>query len=82
MAKLGGLCLVGGLAALIAFFVTRIVPVGLVAFGAMVGGIFLLATSIHAVLTRPKDEKPARKERFESFLRSLEERMRDRYRRR
>ncbi|HVF52817.1 MAG TPA: DUF3040 domain-containing protein [Actinomycetota bacterium] len=48
-AKLGLLSFVAGVAALISFFVTRMVLLGVVAFGAMVLGIVLLLGSLRGV---------------------------------
>ncbi len=53
LARLGALAVVLGLAALIVFFFTRVLALGIVAFVAMVGGIVVLTTSIHALTARP-----------------------------
>jgi len=78
--KLGALIAVGGFAALIVFFVTQVVFVGVVAFGAMVGGIVIVAGSIKASLAPRRQAGPALQERIATSMRSFEERLRDRYR--
>jgi hypothetical protein len=70
-AKLGALTFVLGLTLLITFFITRLLLIGLLAFGGMVAGIVLLAGSVSAVV-RPTKRSVA----------EWEEKLRKRYRRR
>ena len=81
MLKLGVLAIILGIAALVAFFVTSSVIVGLVAFVAMVGGIFAVASATHAILTRERPSDRARR-KLEAFVKRVETRFRDRYHRR
>jgi cytochrome c-type biogenesis protein CcmH/NrfG len=78
--RLGALAVVVGIVALVMFFVTSVVLVGLLAFVAMVGGIFAVASATHAILTRQKPSDRAR-QKLESILKKLETRFRDRYHR-
>ena len=77
--KLGAFVFLAGVAALIAFFVSQLVILGVAAFAAMVAGIVLLGSALRAALTaggRSSNDDGA------SALRDLEERLRQRYRRR
>lgn len=80
--KLGAFSLLLGIGALVVFFVTSLVAVGLIAFVAMVGGIFASASAIHALLTRPKPAPDRARKKMESILKGIEARLRERYRRR
>lgn len=79
--RIGAALAVAGFITLIFFFATGIVLVGVAAFSAMVAGIVLIVGSLRARF----DDDPDRtglNERFGSFARSWEERLRDRYRKR
>jgi hypothetical protein len=78
----GGLLFVIGFATLIAFFVTGSVIVGVLAFGAMVGGIVVIAGSIKGSVAPRRPPGPAFGDRISQTMRSWEERFRQRYRRR
>ncbi len=78
--KLGALVTLAGFAALIVFFITQLVLVGVVAFGAMVGGIVTIAGSIKGSLAPRRPKGPAFQERIATAARSFEEKLRDRYR--
>lgn len=77
----GALTFLGGFALLILFFVTRVLIVGLLAFGGMVAGIVLLASALSAVV---KDSVPQGGRGGKRFARSMsewEENVRKRFRR-
>lgn len=81
-AKLGAITFVVGLGLLIAFFATRSVFVGLLAFGGMVTGIVLLASPVSSLVSTTKGRAGQRRETFKRSLSDWEERIRKRYRRR
>jgi hypothetical protein len=72
----------GGLALLIVFFATRLLPVGILAFGGMVAGIVLLASPVSALVTDTKDNAKDRGRTFKRSLSGWEEKLRNRYNRR
>ena len=78
----GALLFIIGFATLIAFFVTGSVVVGVLAFGAMVGGIVVIAGSIKGSVAPRRPPGPGIGERVSSNVRAWEERLRQRYRRR
>ena len=75
-AKLGVAGIVVGFGALIAFFMSGSLLVGVLAFGIMVGGIVLLATSFRSALVAGRQ---GRRERVARALTDLEQRLRQRY---
>lgn len=87
-ARLGALAFVAGFCILIAFFALQSAKfrawslfLGVVAFGAMVGGIVLVAGSFKSLAARPaKPQEPQPRERLADALRRLQQRLRDRYR--
>lgn len=74
--KLAASIFVIGLLILFAFFVSRSILVGVVAFGAMVAGIVLAAGAWGDLRSRPE-----RKERLATTLEDWEDRIRRRYKR-
>lgn len=82
-AQLGAALTVAGFITLIVFFATSAVLVGVLAFGAMVGGIVMVVGSLRSRFNDDDDPtRPGFNARFGSFARSWEERLRDRYRKR
>lgn len=77
----GVLLFVAGLVALMAFFVTQSLFVGVAAFGAMVGGIVMIAGAIRGVVASRGGDGPSRRERLSRALGDWEERIRQRYKR-
>ena len=71
-----------GFATLIGFFATGNVIIGVLAFGAMVGGIVVIAGSIKGSASPEGARGPALGERISQNMRAWEERFRQRYRRR
>ncbi len=53
-ARNGGLLILGGVVLLVAFFVTRLVIVGVVAFSTMVAGVVVLSTSFGGMAREAK----------------------------
>lgn len=80
--QVGILLFLVGFATLIGFFATGNVVVGVLAFGAMVGGIVVIAGSIKGSATANGARGPALGERISQNVRAWEERFRQRYRRR
>jgi hypothetical protein len=80
--KLGSLVFLCGFALLIAFFVSRgALLLGVAAFGAMVGGIVLVAGSIRG-LTSGRGLNPGeRRDRLTTAIQQWEEKLRRRYKR-
>ena len=74
--KLGTFVFIIGIAALIAFFVSQLVIVGVVAFGAMVGGIVLVGAALRARIAAGGGSGGD----GASAFRDLEERLRERFR--
>jgi uncharacterized membrane protein HdeD (DUF308 family) len=75
--NLGLLLFVAGLAVLFAFFVTRSIPVGVLAFGAMVAGIVMAAGAIGSLAA----DRDGRKQRLSAAFEDWEARIRRRGRR-
>ena len=67
-----------GLGLLIAFFVSGMLIVGVLAFGAMVGGIVLAASALPGLASSQR----AQKDRMSQAFSQWEQRIRERYRRR
>ena len=80
-AKLGGLLFIAGFVLLVGFFVSQSVVVGVLAFGAMVGGIVMFAGSLRGMAT-PSASLPKPREWFARFISNFEEKLRGRYKRR
>jgi len=78
----GVLLFIIGFATLIGFFITGNVIIGVLAFGAMVGGIVIIAGSIKGSVAPRRPPGPAIGERITQNMRAWEERFRQRYRRR
>ncbi len=76
--KLGMLLFFLGLAILVGFFVSGLVLIGVVAFGAMVGGILLLAGSAKDMASSSR----AGREQVTQRLSHWEQRLRDKYKKR
>jgi len=74
-ARVGAIAFLAGLGALFAFFANQWLVLGVVAFGAMVTGVVLMAGS----LPSPSSKRQEPKERFAQSLRRWEERLRERY---
>ena len=77
--KVGALVFLIGIGALIAFFASQLVLVGVIAFGAMVTGIVLLGSALRAGVTARGSSSSGD---GASAFQDLEERLRQRYRRR
>jgi hypothetical protein len=75
-ARLGGALFVAGVCSLLAFFAKQWLVFGVVAFGAMVAGVVLIAGALRSLAS---DDSPLR-ERLSSRWRRWEERFRERYR--
>ncbi|MEA2497979.1 MAG: hypothetical protein QOH26_384 [Actinomycetota bacterium] len=80
-ARLGSAAFVVGFGLLIAFFATGFVLVGVVAFGAMVWGIVLLAGSIRGVVSPRRPPGPKIADRVSGVVHGWEEKLRQRYKR-
>lgn len=78
----GALLFLVGFATLIAFFVTGSIVVGVLAFGAMVGGIVVIAGSIMGSVAPRRPAGQGFGDRITQNMRAWEERFRQRYRRR
>lgn len=81
LTRLGALSLLGGIASLVAFFVTSLVALGVIAFVAMVAGIVALATATHALLAGAKPASERARRRLEAIFKSFDTRLRDHRRR-
>lgn len=79
-ARLGAALFVLGLAAMFAFFTSRSLLVGVVAFGAMVAGVVLLAGSFRGLVAQRQQHEQKPRERLVNLLRRWEERVRKRRR--
>jgi uncharacterized membrane protein YedE/YeeE len=77
-ARLGGALFVAGFLALLVFFAKQWLLFGVIAFGAMVAGVVLVAGSLRALALRP-DERTQPRERLVLALKRWEERLRQRY---
>lgn len=80
--KLGILIFICGFALLIAFFVSTSVFVGVAAFGAMVGGIVLVAGSMKSLAAGRREGSRSGRDWLEAFLQQWERKLRKRYKRR
>ncbi len=78
-ARLGLLSFIGGFALLIAFFVWPSPFLGVAAFGAMVGGIVVMAGSAHGLLTASRPSGKDVNARIRGTLSEWEQRIRRRY---
>jgi Protein of unknown function (DUF3040) len=76
--KLGALLFVVGLAILVGFFFSGLVLVGVVAFGAMVGGILLIAGSAKDIASSSRAGREQVSQRFSDW----EQRLREKYKKR
>jgi hypothetical protein len=76
--KLGVGLFAGGFVVLISFFFSRLVVVGVIAFGLMVGGIVMVAGALR-VLASERRSMPVRRQRLARRIGSWEERLRQRY---
>lgn len=81
-ARLGAGMFVAGFALLIVFFLSRFLFVGLVAFGAMVTGIVLLASPVSALVNSTKENAGRTRENIKSSASGWDENLRKRFRRR
>ena len=79
--KLGAVLFASGLAVLVGFFVSQSLLVGVVAFGAMVAGIVLVAGSIRGVGPTRDGSARGRRDRLARRFEEWEARMRQRYKR-
>lgn len=79
---LGGATVAAGFLLLIAFLFTSSIPIGVLAFGAMVGGIVTIAGSFKGFIAPRRPPGPQLRQRISSNAKSWEEKMRDRYKRR
>lgn len=80
--KLGVLLFLCGFALLIGFFISRTVLVGVAAFGAMVGGIVLVAGALKDFAGGRRFGPGAQRERITGLFQEWEQRIRKRYKRR
>lgn len=78
-ARLGLVTFIAGFAILIAFFVWPSLVVGVAAFGAMVGGIVLMAGSARGLLTTRKPTGSDISARLKDSLSEWQQRLRKRY---
>lgn len=79
--KLGAVLFASGLAVLVGFFVSQSLLVGVVAFGAMVAGIVLVAGSIRGIGPARAEGGAGRRDRLARRFEEWESRMRQRYKR-
>lgn len=79
--KLGAVLFASGLAVLVGFFVSQSLLIGVVAFGAMVAGIVLVAGSIRGVGPVRSRDARGRRDRLARRFEEWESRMRQRYKR-
>ncbi len=77
----GGIVFALGFVSLIAFFVTRWLPLGVIAFGAMVLGIVVLASAGGGVVAAARRPAWNPRTRITELVHRFEQRLRDRYRR-
>lgn len=80
--RIGIAIAVAGFAALIAFFVTGVLGIGVVAFAAMVTGIVIAAGAMTGLLDPRRFSGSPVKDRLSTTARSVDQRLRDRFRRR
>ena len=74
--KIGAAILVAGVVALIFFFGSQSIFVGVIAFAAMVAGLVILGSSLRSIFSSPESGEPGRASRA---FGDLEERLRQRY---
>lgn len=79
--KLGVAIFVVGFVVLISFFFSGAVGIGVLAFGLMVSGIVLTAGALRVIATE-RGSGPERRQRLARKLGGLEERLRQRYKKR
>jgi hypothetical protein len=80
--KLGALLFLCGFALLIAFFISRSILIGVAAFGAMVGGIVLVAGALKGLSGPRTLGSGVQRDRLTEYFRQWEQRLRKRYKRR
>ena len=81
-ARTGVLVFIAGFVLLFAFFISGHVLVGIAAFGAMVGGIVLIAGALHTLVHKRSDIPSARwPTRMNELMRRWQERVKQRYKR-
>ncbi len=81
-ARRGALMFVAGLLVLFAFFMTKQVWIGAIAFGSMVWGIVIVAGSVRSAAPSPRRTVSDLGERIGRFAGDLEQRLKQRYKRR
>lgn len=79
--KTGVVLFIAGFASLIAFFVSQILLIGVVAFAAMVAGIVLVTGGIHSMIVGRKRRNPSIRARARAAITRFEQRVRARYKR-
>lgn len=79
--RLGAASSIVGFLLLIAFFVTQQVIIGVVAFGAMVVGIVVMAGAASGYMVARDGTRTSARERLSRSFKGWEEALRDRYRR-
>jgi hypothetical protein len=79
--KLGVTLFGAGFLSLLGFFFSQLIVVGVVAFGAMVGGIVLIASSARGVSAARRLDAPSAKDRVSKALADWEQKVRQRYKR-
>lgn len=79
--RLGALIFLLGLGLLIFFFVSRVLFAGLLAFGAMVTGIVLLASPVGALMHSTKQDAGRKRESLKRSVSDFDDTMRKRFRR-
>ncbi len=79
--RMGIALFVSGIGLLIAFFASQAVIIGLLAFGAMVAGIVILAGAIRILVTERRPSSSNRRERLQRAFDDWESRLRQRYKR-
>jgi hypothetical protein len=77
--KLGAASFAGGLALLLTFFFIGSIVLGVLAFGAMVGGIVVFAGALRTIATRQRATRPDRRERITRAFEQWEAKLRQRY---
>lgn len=77
--KLGVFIFILGIFALVGFFSSQLLIVGVIAFGAMVAGIVVAGSALRALFTNPEEGSQGRAGRA---MADLEAKLRQRYRRR
>jgi hypothetical protein len=80
-AKLGVGLFIAGFLALLAFFFSQLLVLGVVAFGAMVGGSVLIASSARGLSAARRLNAPSAKDRATRAIANWEDKVRKRYKR-